>query len=261
MENVINVKPCEKCSNFSNIDLSRIKTKLDILFDKKNFDEAKRLIKYWIQEAQMVNDKKSELELKNEYMGLLRKLNEIEAITIANSSYELIYELKIENTISAGTIFINIGTVYKAFNRAKDAEKYFLLADTIYNKCLKKDDILFAGLYNNMALMYVDINEFDKANKLYNDAINILKENNNQLDLAITYLNLLDLYYKKNNIEKVDNIDLMIDEYIKKSFLCLTDKNLCNNEYFRFVIEKCIPSFSFYGYFLYENELKKYLSN
>ena len=260
-ENII-IKPCSSCSNFVNFDLSRIKTKLDFLFDRKDFDEAERLMKYWIDEAVINNNKRVELELKNEYMGLLRKLNrEEDAIKIANDAYNLIYELNVQNSVSVGTIFINIGTVYKAFFRSREAKKYFDIAKEIYEKNLDRDDILFAGLYNNMGLMLVDIKEFDEALNLYNRAINILKINKkNELDCAITYLNIADLYYKKNNGNINEDIEVIINDCIESAWQYLNRENILNDEYYRFVIEKCMPSFSFYGYFVYEKKLKDILN-
>ncbi len=257
MENVI-IKPCSSCSNFIDFDLSRIKRKIDSLFDKKEFDEAERVLKYWIENAIISNNKKTELELKNEYMGLLRKLNRKEdAIRIADEAYNLIYELNIQDSVSIGTIFINIGTVYKAFSKAMEGKKYFDIAKKIYEKYLDKNDILFAGLYNNMGLMLVDINEFDEALDLYNRAIDILRINKiNELDCAITYLNIADLYYKKNNGNINSDVELIIDNCVESAFKYLNNENIPNDEYYRFVIEKCIPSFSFYGYFVYEKKLR-----
>ena len=55
------------------IDMDRIRRKLDSHFDKKEFDQAERLINYWIIESKNANDNRAELALQNEYMGFCLK--------------------------------------------------------------------------------------------------------------------------------------------------------------------------------------------
>lgn len=257
------IKPCTSCGNNARlVDIDRIKKKLDDLFDKKDFDEAERLINYWLKEVSNVKDYRTELELQNEYIGFLRKLGRGEAAILhAKRCDELINMLGLSQNVSGATICLNIATVYKAFGKPDVAVSYFLKAKQVYDSNLKTGDKLFAGLFNNMALALVDIEQFDAAEKLYREAIDImLKSKDGELDAAISYLNLADLYYKKYKLDPSDDYGKYGDEIEKNCLLAwklLNKKDTERDAYYRFVCEKCGPSFGFYGYFLYENELIK----
>ena len=257
------VKPCTTCAGENRIiDISRIIKKLDFLCDKKDFDEAERLINYWLKEASSNNDKRTELELQNEYIGFLRKQNrKDDAIIHSKRCIEIIDELNLGNTISGATVMLNVATVYKAFGEPDIAMTYFRKAESVYSDSLKKDDKLLAGLYNNMALALVDLGQFDAAEKLYLSAISImLKYDQGELDAAISYLNMADLFYKKYSVDPSGDYTVygnVIDESCKKAWELLNKKTLNRDSYYRFVAEKCAGTFGYYGYFLYESELKK----
>ncbi|MBO6134393.1 MAG: tetratricopeptide repeat protein [Lachnospiraceae bacterium] len=257
------IKPCTTCSNqVKNIDMERIRHRLDKLFDEKDFDEAEALINYWLKEAHIAKDLRSELELQNEYIGFLRKQGRGEDAKLhAKRCIELVESLSLDKSVSGGTIFLNVATVYKAFGEANVALSYFLKAKEIYEKHLDKNDKLIAGLYNNMGLALTDLSQFDAAYKMYSDAITIMGQNiDGELDKAISHLNLADLIYKKYKSDLSDDYSKYSDEIennISIAWNLLNKENIPHDDYYRFVCEKCAPSFGFYGYFIYEKELKK----
>lgn len=253
---------CSSCSNPVGIDIDRIRKKLDIHFDKKEFDQAERLINYWIVEAKNGNNLRAELELQNEYMGFLRKMNRREdAIAHANRAADIVRELKIDRTVGGATVFLNVATVYKAFGNANAAISYFTKAKEVYEANLKDDDKLLAGLYNNMALATVDLKQYDAAERLYQKAIEVMSaQQDGELDLAITYLNYADLLFAKYEADVSGDYNKYsdrIEEYVLKAWELLNAETIPHDEYYRFVCEKCASCFGFYGYFQYEKELKK----
>ncbi|MBR3288217.1 MAG: tetratricopeptide repeat protein [Lachnospiraceae bacterium] len=256
------IKPCSACSNPVPIDMERIKRKLDIHFDKKEFDQAERLINYWIVEAKNGNNPRAELELQNEYMGFLRKLNRrTDAISHAERAATLVRELKLDRTVGGATVFLNVATVYKAFGNANAAMSYFNKTREVYEQNLKDDDKLFAGLYNNMALAAVDMKQYDAAENFYKKAIEIMKKiQDGELDAAISYLNYADLLYAKykNDVsEDYSKYSDKIEEFVNEAWNLLNTETIPHDEYYRFVCDKCAGSFGFYGFFLYEKELRK----
>lgn len=256
------VIPCKTCSNPVPIDMDRIKKKLDVHFDKKEFDQVERLINYWIVEAKNGDNKKAELELQNEYMGFLRKMNRgDDAIAHAERAAALVRELRLDRTVGGATIFLNVATVYKAFNNPNAAMSYFNKTKEVYEQNLKDDDKLFAGLYNNMALAAVDMKQYDAAETLYKKAIAIMNNiPDGELDAAISYLNYADLIYakyKSDVSEDYSKYGEKIESLVSAAWKLLNLDTTKHDEYYRFVCEKCAGSFGFYGFFLYENELKK----
>ena len=253
------IKPCTTCGNTDSIvDMGRIRNRLDSLYDKKSFDEAENLINYWLKEV----SGKGELELQNEYIGFLRKQGrKDDAIMHAKRCVDLVEKLSLKDNVSGATIYLNVATVYKAFDEPEIALSFFVKAEQVYDKNLKPGDKLFAGLYNNMALALTDLGQYEAAYKKYNDAIAILNNvESGELDTAISYLNLADLLYKKYKSDPSDDYTKYGDEIEKNILIAwelLNKKSVVHDAYYRFVCEKCAPTFAYYGYFIYEKELKK----
>jgi len=237
------------------VDIHRVQGKLDELFYHKDYDGAKRLLNYWLEEARALNDRQAEFQLENELMGLTRKLGQgEEAIKHAENALRLIRHLQIEDNIGAATSYINAGTVYKAFGKAKEALPLFEKAKLIYENTLQPDDPRLGGLYNNMALALADLNRFAEAIKLYDKALEIMsKAEGGQADAAITWLNLANCVEKEKDLEEALP---QIEEAVENAWNCLNSKELKRDGYYSFVCEKCIPGFEYYGYLDYANQLK-----
>ena len=77
---------------------------------------------------------------------------------------------------------------------------------------------------------------------------------NGNLECAITYLNMADLYVKKVGLIESESIT---DELLDKAYTLLTDDSLERNGYYEFVLDECIPAYDQFGQFLRSNELKR----
>lgn len=237
------------------IDSGYILNKLDEFLHKNDYNSAEKHILYWLEKAKAVNDKRTMLLLQNELCGLYRKLQrESDAITAVENALSLVADMGIETNIGAGTTYINAGTVLKSFGKAGDAVLLFEKAFAIYKNQLSETDKRFGGLYNNMALAYVDINEFEKAFELYQKAISVMKSvEDGMLEVAITYLNIANLKEAELGLENAQDI---IEDLLHKAIKIL-DEHENKDGYYAFVCEKCASVFGYYGYFAYENELKE----
>ena len=237
------------------MDSERILAKLDEFLNKNDYSGAERHILYWLDEAKTSDNKRLMLLLQNELCGLYRKLDrENDAVFAVQNALSLVTDMGIENNIGAGTTYINSATVLKAFGRAEDALPLFEKALTVYKNELPETDKRFGGLYNNMALALVDLKQFDKALKLYEKAIFVMQSTGDGLlEVAITYLNIANLKEAEQGLEKAQEI---IDELLDKAKKIL-DNHQNRNGYYAFVCEKCAPTFGYYGYFLYEKQLKE----
>ena len=237
-----------------NISIERIIEKLNGYFDKNDYPSAERHLNYWLSEARAENNSRVELSILNEQIGLYRKLNKInEGIKTVEDAVSLVFNLSLENEISGATVYLNGATAYKTFGDLEKSLALFEKAKVIYELNLKKDDSRLAGLYNNMALTYVDMEKFDTAKALYENALSVLNKcNESDLEKAITYLNLASCIEAENGIEECE----------RQIFNCLDiAQNLLENwknkdGYFAFVCEKCASVFGYYGYFLFEEKLK-----
>lgn len=237
------------------ISLDKILAKLDSHIHKNDYESAERHLLYWLDEVRSAKSYHNEIPLLNELMGLYRKLGKKEnAIECANTALERIETLGISHQVGAATTYLNSATVYKAFDMPEASLPLFEKAKEIYEKELDSDDARLGGLYNNMALTLVDLGRYDDAKESYNKAISVMeKVENGSLEVAITYLNIANVIEAEMGLE---DSEAAIKEYLDKA-QNLLDSYPIKDGHYAFVCEKCSSVYGYYGYFLYENELKE----
>lgn len=241
------------------VPIQNVISKIDECNNKEDFQEAERLLKYWLEEAVMLKDMRAELSLTNEMLGLSRKLNnEKDGLNAVKRAIELIRFLEVQEDLSSATIYLNAATTLKAFNRPDESIALYENAKKIYDKKLPLDDRLFAALYNNYAAALTDLKRFGKAENYYLKAISILEKYNDYADIAVTCCNLADLYYfAEKEKGSVLIIDSRIQDYLDRAYDLLINSDVERDGYLAFVCRKCAQAFAFHGRFLQKKELNK----
>ena len=240
----------------SSIPTGRVLEKLDEYLGRNDYAGAKRHLLYWLSEAEAIDDGRGILLLSNELMGLCRKLGEGDrAIGYAEKALLQTKKMGIENNVGAATTYLNSATVYKAFGRASDAVPLFEMARAVYENNLAPDDERLGGLYNNLALAFVDLGRFEEAQLLYEKAIAVMSLNKNaEPEQAITYLNMASAAEARYGLEGAQDI---ISDCAEKAMELLDGcKHRTDGDY-AFACEKCATVFEYYGYFLYKKELNE----
>ena len=238
------------------IDVARVVAKLDEYLSHNDYAAAERHLKYWLEEAKQGNDLRGEFSLREECMGLYRKLGrEQEALENAERAIALIDALELRGTVSAATALLNAATVYKAFGRAEKAEPLFLDAKAIYEEKLPADDSRVAGLYNNYALALSDLKKHEEARAFFLKALDVLRKvEGSRPEQAITELNLATLAEAQYGLEKGEE---EIENRLTNAETLLLKEQNPHGGNFAFVAEKCASVFGYYGWFAVEAELKE----
>ena len=246
----------QKICNDKSIPIMRIIARLDKFENKNDPAGAEKHLLYWIEEAEKAGDKRGEFAVKNELMGLYRNMGKRdEAITAAESTLAIGREIGMECGEAFGTALLNAATVYKAFGENKKASSLFEKAAQILSGNLAETAPKMGGLYNNMALNLTDLDKFDEAEAAYKKAIDIMMKNEyGELESAISWLNLANMYEKRDGLE---NGDEEISACLEKAQCLLETPSLPRNGYYAFVCEKCAPTFLYYGRFYFAAELEK----
>ena len=235
------------------IPIRSIIEKVDALLAKNDLAQVASVLSYWLDEAKSLKDRRGELEIRSEQIGLYRKLNDKEkGIESVEEGLRLLSELHLSDTVSGATIALNAATTYKAFGFAEKAIPIYEEVEKVYQKHLSPSDPLFAGLYNNEALSFADVGRLEDAENAYKRAISILdgisgKEN----DIAISYVNLAHLFDGREGKEDEAY------EYIERAIKYLDAPDLPHDGYHAFVLSKCLPSIEYFGYFMAKNRLEK----
>lgn len=238
------------------INIQAVIETLDDILSRNDYKAACDFLESSIVEARNINDIKALFTLYNECIGIYRKIGEKEKCYFyCNKALEATEGLKLSDSVSGATTFINCATAYKAFSEAEKGISFFEKAKRIYEEKLTKNDKRLAGLYNNFALSLTDLKRFDEAIALYEKAISVLKSyEEEQPETAISYLNMANTVEAKEGLE---NACEKIDSILDKATEILDKTKVKNDGNYAFVCEKCASTFGYYGRFFYEAELKE----
>ena len=238
------------------VPIGRIMEKLREYEDRNDWPAVERHLKYWLAEAEANRDDRGCLMLNNELMGFYRKQgNRERAFAHAEAAVGLVEKLGMEDTVTAGTTWVNAGTVREAFGDPVGGLALFESARTNYEKNLPENDGRLGGLYNNMALSLAVCGRYEEAMEMFRKAIAVMAtQENGELEQAITWLNMADAAEAALGAE---NAEETVEEYLENAEDLLNTESLPRNGYYAFVCEKCAPVFGHYGWFAAEAELKK----
>ena len=224
----------------------------DSFLHKNDYTSAERYLLECLKTAISQNDGATEILIRNELMGIYRKVGrKEEAICTVEAVLQKIDAMGVGNQVGSATTYLNSATVYKAFGEPQKSLALFEKAKVIYEKFLSPDDERLGGLYNNMALTLVDLERFAQARELNEKAIKIMERK--PLEVAITLLNMATATEKELGLLEGSEI---ISGYLEGAKELLESYEN-RDGYYAFVCEKCASVFGYYGDFLYHEELSE----
>ena len=217
----------------------------DALLARDAKTEAGQYLEKWLAEFEEKGDWSSQITILNEMMGFYRNTGEKEkGLASVEKGLALIGEHKLSDTVSGGTTYVNAATTMKAFGKAKEAMPCYEQAFRAYGQSLAPEDYRFGGLFNNMALAYEDLGEFEKAEIYYKKAMEIMEKlrPGSILEIAVTWVNLAVLYEKWNKEDMVDGcLEAAMDGF--------DSEEVPHDAYYAFNCRKCADTFGHFGYF------------
>ena len=260
----------------------RIVDKMNEYMSRRDYAGAERHLLYWLAEAELGRDLQGQLMLRNELVGHYRKTAQREkAMESAAKALELLRELGMEESISAGTTYVNIATACNAFGEYERSLELFEKARAAYEGSSFVEPRLLGGLYNNMALTCTALSKYDEALALYEKAVSVMaKVPDGELEQAITCLNMADAVEawvgmeegESRIFELVERAEELLDNK-GRELLCpdceapvlempgelkaLPAEERARIGYYAFVCEKCALVFEYYGYFLTADRLRE----
>lgn len=233
------------------VPVAQVIDKLDGLLAKEDNAGAKRLLTYWAAEAQALRDKRGELSVQSEIMGLARKTGDRDwGMAAVERGLALIDALGVGGLVSAATILLNAATTCKAFGDPHRALALYARVEAVYETQLPANDLQRAGLYNNKATALAELGRFEEAQRLYARAYAVLEQNpHTEPDRAVTKLNLADLLAAAGQGEQA------VEEKLKEALELLDDPAAVRDGYYAFVCRKAAQAFGYYGFFRIRKEL------
>ncbi|MBQ5405588.1 MAG: tetratricopeptide repeat protein [Oscillospiraceae bacterium] len=227
--------------------------RLDALYQAGREQEAGQLLERSRAEAAELGDWRGELAMLSELMGYYRRsMEEEKGLRAVADGLALIREHRMGATVSGATVMLNAATTMKCFGRAGESLPVFRHVARVYGENLAPEDYRFAGLYNNMALSYADVGDGANAERHFRLAMRTIERcPNPENELAVTLCNLAELY------DRQDAEDPRIPQCMEQAWEYLNSPTLPRDGYHAFTVSKCLPTFDYFGYFLYTQELRE----
>lgn len=173
------------------MDIQRILSQVDAFFEENKGEEAEKLMRESIARAMEEQDDNSLLQLLNELLGYYRETSRYEeAYLLSERAIAQAERMGLEGTIPYATTLLNVANVYRAGGRLEESLEKYLLVQEIYRKQLSPDNMLAAGLQNNISLLYQEMGEYEKAKECQLKALQIVKDKAAAYELGVTYANL-----------------------------------------------------------------------
>ena len=170
--------------------------------------EMAPLLEEAINLCKLQNNNLKLIELLNEYGGCLRNLGEFDkAISAIKESIEVYEKSNLSNEIAYATSIMNLANIYREKKDYFNAEKYFNISKSIFDK-LGDKSYSYVGLLNNFSLLYKEIGDYSSAEKMQLESIRILEKNSKMnVPLAISYNNLYEIQkLAKSNSSSIENL-------------------------------------------------------
>lgn len=157
------------------MNIDSILAEYDSMFGKYSLNEIEEFLLKNIEEAGAKSELQVLVSLLNETIGFYRDtLQKEKALKNCSFLNSVLSKLNLQGTIPYATSLLNIANAFRAFHLAKEAIALFEQVEQIYQKHLPENDFLFAGLYNNWALAYQELAEFELAAELLQKALLIV---------------------------------------------------------------------------------------
>ncbi len=174
------------------MDADKFLSELDQLFNTGRVDEVEGFLEQGLEQAKAEKDDQAQLMILNELIGFLRDKSKYDkALAYGAEAVEKFQKLEMTDNIGYATTLLNVATACRAAGHLEASRKYFEAVLPIYERHLPPDDYLVASYYNNLSLLYQEMNRHDKACECLERALAIIeKKEKAENEIATTHANL-----------------------------------------------------------------------
>ena len=166
-------------------------SRLDDLLHQCRLDEAETLLTQAVAQAQAEADTDSEKLLRNEQIGFYRDCGKFPAALETAAAARALFEQTGEtDTISYATTLLNCANAYRAAGNYEDAFAAYKTVQSLYARLLPPDDGRVASLWNNLALLYQETEQWEQACTCLKQALELVQHDPDPTRTGISAANL-----------------------------------------------------------------------
>ncbi len=231
------------------MDIDKILENVDRLYEEKKPEEAEALLLSALSAASEEMDDVSALRILNELIGHYRVTTQAEKSFIAaEEALKIADRILPVESVPYATTLLNIATAYRGGGRLDDSLSCYKQVEDIYKKVLEPTDRLIASLYNNEALLYQEMGEFDHAKDNLYKALGIVTAIGNKYEEAVSRANLagtliqlgeFDEAYK----EATESVNLFKEQNVEDQHLCAAMSAIGSYHYMKKDYDKAAETF------------------
>jgi tetratricopeptide (TPR) repeat protein len=174
------------------MDLNQVMSDLDELFTEERIREIPSFLETNIEKAKEEKANDVLLTLYNECIGYFRETGDYnKTVLYCKEAESLIDDMELQGTVPYATTLLNVANGYRAAGLLKESMERYTRVEPIYKEQLAPNNMYFAGLYNNMSLLYQELGDFRSAKDYLEQALAIdLQNPDTQFEIAVTQSNL-----------------------------------------------------------------------
>lgn len=203
----------------TNSDVTKVLEGLDDIFARKQMNQVEPYLQSHLKSFMESGDASGVITVVNELIGFYRSMGEHEkSMFYCGQILSFLEMCKLKGTVPYATTLLNVATANRAAGKSQEAMEYYKQVESIYIEHLEKTDYRFAGLYNNLSILYEETGAYEKAVEVLEKALKIIELYGEQtrIELATTYTNLAACYMKQAQSD-MDNTSA---ERLKKVEAC-----------------------------------------
>ncbi len=146
------------------MNIEEILMRYDSMFGKNSLAEIEEYLVENIAQAKDKGEIGIVFTLLNEIIGFCRDTTQKEkGLDYCDELKELLAKMQLEGSVEYATSLQNIANAYREFGLHNEALKLFEEIINIYEKSIDSNDFRCASLYNNMALLYQEMEDYVNA--------------------------------------------------------------------------------------------------
>ena len=174
------------------MDITHVLSKLDDLFLEQNLVKIEDFLQEQRKMAQEEQDFGSLLILCNETIGFYRETGEYKkSVEMCRKALKLASNMKLEGSVAYATTLLNAANAHRAAGLLQESLDLYMRVFPVYEKQLAPDSMYYANLYNNISLLYQEMQEYSKAKESLLKALEICEANEEaEFEIAVTHANL-----------------------------------------------------------------------
>ncbi len=174
------------------MNIEKLLQELDELFALCQMDKVEGFLESKIEEALEKDYNECAISLMNEMIGFCRDTGKFEkGYFYCREVLHYMKEFEIEGRIPYATTLLNIANFYRAAGNLDESKELYDKVFVLYENNISENDMRYASLYNNMSLLFQELDDYEGACNSLEKALTIVKKYPiNRIEIAVTYTNL-----------------------------------------------------------------------